>query len=196
MKIKIYIWLLVCCLTTAASALGSVSNQDDMDANHSVYDVCLLHYTDTTQTFTPTDSLALTNLCAKCPYTEGFVVFRARALYNEIYHVIENFTDECSTSNSSRFANKTSDERIEQQLQVEFYPNPNNGLFTIEMDVETDNLQIKVFDVAGKEIYNSYLKITNYNNTMRLDLKNGIYFVEIQSNSSHTKIIKKLVINN
>ncbi len=182
-------------IAPAASALAGVANQDDLDANHSVYDACLLHYSDTTQTFTPTDSAALTNLCAKCPYTEGFVVFRARALYNEIFHVIENFTDECG-SNNSRLAGKTNDENTEQLLKVELYPNPNNGLFTIEMDVETDDLQIKVLDVAGKEIFNGDLKIANYNNTMRLDLKNGIYFVEIQSHSTKTKTIKKLVINN
>ncbi len=40
------------------------------------------------------------------------------------------------------------------------------------------------------------LKITNYSNMMRLDFKNGIYFVEIQSQNTQTKTIKKLVINN
>ena len=195
MKYKIYILIFVCCLTQA-SALAAVANQDDMDENHQVYDVCLLHYQDTTQNFTPADSAALTNLCVKCPYTEGFVVFRARALYNEIYHVIENFEDICGSNNNSRFANKTADEITKEQLKVELYPNPNNGLFTIEMAEETDDLQIKILDVAGKEIFNGNLKITNYSNTMRLDLKNGIYFVEIQSQSTQTKTIKKLVINN
>jgi hypothetical protein len=76
------------------------------------------------------------------------------------------------------------------------YPNPNNGLFTIETDTQQDELKLTIRDVTGKEVYTTTLKIVNYNNSLYLQLKNGIYFVEIQSSTTQTKTIKKLIINN
>jgi hypothetical protein len=69
-------------------------------------------------------------------------------------------------------------------------------LFTIETDTQQDELNLIIRDVTGKEVYATTLKIVNYNNSLYLQLKNGIYFVEIQSSTPQTKTIKKLVINN
>jgi hypothetical protein len=141
--------------------------------------------------------VALATLCAKCPYTEGFVVFRARALFNVVYHTIEAFSDACNTASGSRLANTSStDEQASPLLHIELYPNPNNGLFTIETDTQQDELNLIIRDVTGKEVYATALKIVNYSNSLYLQLKNGIYFVEIQSSTTQTKTIKKLVINN
>jgi hypothetical protein len=90
----------------------------------------------------------------------------------------------------------STDEQGSPLLHIELYPNPNNGLFTIETDTQQDELNLIIRDVTGKEVYATGLKIVNYNNSLYLQLKNGIYFVEIQSSTSQTKTIKKLVINN
>jgi hypothetical protein len=181
-------------IAPAASALAAVANQDDMDDNHQVYNVCLLHYQDTTQTFTPTDSAALTHLCAKCPYTEGFVVFRARALYNEIFHVIENFTDECVANNNSRLAGKTNDEITEQLLKVELYPNPTSDKFSIVTETVDAELSIQILDVQGKVIFTDNVYVKNYETTVQTNLPNGIYIVSITDVLNSTKSVKKLVI--
>lgn len=181
-------------IAPAASALAAVANQDDMDENHQVYDVCLLHYRDTTQTFTPADSAALTHLCGKCPYTEGFVVFRARALYNEIYHVIENFADICDYNNSSRLANKTADEITGQQLKVELYPNPTNDKFSIVTETVDAQLSIQILDIQGKVIFTDNVYVKNYATTVQASLSNGVYIVSITDVISGTNTIKKLVV--
>ena len=181
-------------LNQAGYALAAVANQDALDNNHQTYNTCMLRYKDTTQTFTTADSINLISLCTKCPYTDGFVVFRARALYNIMYHTIEAFSDECNTSNSSRFANKTTDEFEQQSFKIELYPNPTSDKFSIITDSEDAQLSIQILDVQGKLIFTDTMYVKNYETTVKADLANGVYIVNIANTSNGTKTIKKLVV--
>jgi len=62
-----------------------------------------------------------------------------------------------------------------EQSQISIFPNPTNGIFTIN---GIDECIIKIVDIAGREVYNEY---TNKNNTA-IDISNlekGVYFVNI-----------------
>lgn len=76
----------------------------------------------------------------------------------------------------------------EADFDINVYPNPNDGNFTIIAPI---NSEIRVFDIMGKiiESFKSKFEISN----ISLLLQKGIYFIEIQTNKGQK--IEKIVIN-
>lgn len=61
------------------------------------------------------------------------------------------------------------------------YPNPTNGLLNININNYIGELQIKVYDLNGRQVYNQ--NVTNFNNTNAIDLESlstGIYVLKLQ----------------
>lgn len=86
-----------------------------------------------------------------------------------------------SYCNTASIYNNTLDD-----VQISFYPNPSNGIFTIKSNSIIN--QIKVIDLAGKEILVS--------NSKKFDLSNypkGLYFVSVLTDKNGT-ITKKIII--
>lgn len=81
------------------------------------------------------------------------------------------------------------------------YPNPTNGMLHIQMENEKlimqNDLLVKVFDIAGKEIYTSplapLLKERGLKGEVNLShLQNGIYFLQLSTGEQN--FIQKIVI--
>ena len=73
---------------------------------------------------------------------------------------------------------------------MSIYPNPTNGLFTINNKIKSN---IIITDLLGKEVY----KIYNHLGKIDIDLskeKSGLYF--IKSDTQNNYFIKKLILNN
>jgi hypothetical protein len=73
-------------------------------------------------------------------------------------------------------------------------PNPNKGIFSIQLSEVTDNYSVIIIDALGREIFNA-----EYNQTsdlvQNIQLENalsGMYFVTIQSKGA--QITKKIII--
>lgn len=183
-------------LSQASNALAAVSNQDDVDNNHQIYNTCMLHYKDRTQVFTAADSANLVVLCQKCPYTDGFVVFRARALYNLVFKTVEAFVDNCDNNAQNRLAATFTDEEddMAELLKVELYPNPANNKFTIVTDEAEVTLNVIISDVQGKKLQEATVNVENYEVGLQVNLPNGIYIVSIRNTTNYKTSIKKLVI--
>ena len=83
----------------------------------------------------------------------------------------------------------------EQQFQI--FPNPNNGMFTMQLNKEMHDLEIKVFDYLGKQVYSESFDGTfekGHRQQFRLNLKKkGIYFVQLLSDSSGFSVQKIVV---
>ena len=72
---------------------------------------------------------------------------------------------------------------------ISVYPNPNNGIFTVET---SENTSMDVFDVYGKLVYSATL--TNLRNKVDLNsFSSGIYTIKFTSNGQ--SVIKKIVLN-
>ena len=68
--------------------------------------------------------------------------------------------------------------------EINFYPNPNNGTFTlILVGLESENIEYKIIDIQGKNIITDYTTITNGLNKIEIstNLKAGLYFIEFDN---------------
>ncbi|WP_339838976.1 reprolysin-like metallopeptidase [uncultured Flavobacterium sp.] len=75
------------------------------------------------------------------------------------------------------------------------YPNPNNGNFTVQFNSEsTNNINISVHDLRGREVYsNAYKNNGLFNQTLNLNnIMSGIYLVTVQDGSR--KEVKKIIV--
>ena len=73
---------------------------------------------------------------------------------------------------------------------LKVYPNPNNGLFTLEVQNKTaTDLNITVSNIQGQEVYRNFVKsVINHNENINLsDFGNGLYFLKV--NEKVTKLI-------
>lgn len=62
--------------------------------------------------------------------------------------------------------------------KLKLLPNPNNGVFSIDLPTNTDKAQVLVFDISGKEVYSN----PTYSSGSQIELKNlsgGFYFAKV-----------------
>ena len=170
------------------------------------------------QDLTLLENIQLLLLAYQCPFTDGQVVYNARALYNLVNQTIVVYNDfNCANRGFSFRANNDSavnqlsnDEELllnqlitnEKETKLKFkqinnyiiYPNP----AIIEVNILRNNssnetLQISILDINGKVLLNK--TIINQNNITKLNLNliEGVYVVNI-TNSNGEKTTNKLVI--
>ena len=74
------------------------------------------------------------------------------------------------------------------------YPNPNKGIFSIQLTEVTDNYSVIIIDALGREIFNAeYNQTSDLVQNIELDnALSGMYFVTIQSKGA--QITKKIII--
>jgi hypothetical protein len=89
------------------------------------------------------------------------------------------------------------DETAVKEPAFRLFPNPNSGQFTIVLNKEMRNPEIRVIDYLGKLVYSESFKGTfkkGHRQYFRLDLKRkGIYFVQLRSESTNLAVQKILV---
>ncbi len=84
---------------------------------------------------------------------------------------------------------------ITNNKQIQIYPNPNQGRFTISISkISNDNLEIILVDILGNKI-KIFDNETDLNIPISIDyLQNGVYFLKINQEGNHYEI--KVIINN
>lgn len=75
---------------------------------------------------------------------------------------------------------------------VTIYPNPTNGLFTIDTNGQFELKKIKIFSLESKLIYEAEV-INNSMYEVDFNPPKGIYFVELSTSDQH-KIFRKLIV--
>jgi uncharacterized delta-60 repeat protein len=78
---------------------------------------------------------------------------------------------------------------------LEIYPNPNNGTFTISPKIVKDEtFNIEIFNQLGAMVYNSRhdFKMSNNDMSLKLSEPKGIYFIRVSNGI--TQIVKKIVL--
>ncbi len=79
--------------------------------------------------------------------------------------------------------------------QVNIYPNPNNGVFTISADMITDEQKTDIIltDLTGRIVYKTQLDAKSNSTLININnLEKGTYFVEISN--SQARAVKKIIV--
>jgi hypothetical protein len=196
----------------ATSLLSGFNPATNIEQNYKTYyDISKKYYSLTPLTFI--DKLNLLILCYQCPFTDGTVVYEARALYNQIYQTTEQYNDNNCVPlgyvwGRTTGANGNENSDLEQELishekamkqkftltpVYELYPNPAQNEVSIYALNNSGKLDVTIQDVSGKILLQKTIN-TNVNGTiLELNLLNGIYFVNL-INETGNKTVKKLVI--
>ena len=172
-------------IAAAQSQLAALTTTNSVENNYKAY--YNLYIKLKIATFNSADSSVLLNLCNQCPYTDGGVVYQARALYNIMNNSYSNFNDNCNLSVGSRlFDNIVKDDTdVNVLIKTKLYPNPNNGEFTIEVNKQTEgNIEeITIYDLGGKILYTNLESGSSIK--VNTKLLKGSYLVKVRlSNNS------------
>ena len=80
----------------------------------------------------------------------------------------------------------------QMDLIVSLYPNPNNGMFTVDMKGNKNTATIKVFNIVGETIKTFYYSARNNVNIDLSSEPKGMYYVQIYTTGKTTT--KKIII--
>lgn len=150
------------------------------------------------------DSLVLIGIANMCPYTDGAVVFQARALYNIIYKGFYRYQDNCSSEPLAKTANTNpqieEEKEINVVLKTTLFPNPNDGNFVLRINssaflgTEKQNVEIIIFDITGKEVIKEN-RILDDGEEIKMSnsLLNGTYLVKVKLKDGSTDIHRLLI---
>jgi len=82
-----------------------------------------------------------------------------------------------------------------KNIEFNVFPNPSTGSFSYLLEAENGNYELNITDLSGRSIYSKQIESKSgklYGTVNEVQLKSGIYFVEIVSEKG--KWVKKLVI--
>ncbi|MCI4666612.1 MAG: PDZ domain-containing protein [Bacteroidia bacterium] len=116
-----------------------------------------------------------------------------RELRRELEELVRNSSDRRKAERLVRFMNEPS---LEMDL-FQFYPNPNNGRFTLRFRPEDrGDLQIRIYNLQGKEVYLEYIQDFRgeYNKEINIskNAPRGTYFLQLTQGDRG--MVKRIVV--
>lgn len=134
-------------------------------------------------------------IAEKCPFSDGTVIYQARALYSLLFDNYEIFQDNCEIEILSKSMILANEDSI-PVTSLQLYPNPTtNELFIRFENKEISQIELRVIDVNGKIIMSDPKLVVNDGLTkLSLDLEQGIYFVYIYGNQLDERYVEKIVV--
>ena len=87
-------------------------------------------------------------------------------------------------------------EKLNSDLYLNIFPNPNNGIFNVFFEKTNVASQINIYDFSGKNIYSEKIPINSerVNIYLKKELSNGIYFIKwVLSDGQFTT--RKIIVN-
>ncbi|HEX8514777.1 MAG TPA: T9SS type A sorting domain-containing protein [Bacteroidia bacterium] len=130
-------------------------------------------------------------MAAKCPYSDGYAVYQARAILSH-YDTTE-FRNECE---NIYFGSERAMSAPEAISDFRLFPNPNNGTMNFEYSMNENSEGIfEIFDLSGKLVTAISLSAGEEKQIVidENQLNSGIYFYKVKINGE-LKTSNKLVI--
>jgi glutathionyl-hydroquinone reductase len=205
-------------LALAQSLIAAFSPTTNIENNYKTFYTLQRAYLQN-QDLTMLQNIQLLLLAYQCPFTDGAIVYNARALYGLANMVSIDYNDTyCAqlgfsfkTNNSDSIGNtvisdqlytelirneKVSKETFKNKTNYFLFPNPaKDELFVNSANTENELIQLEILDANAKTIAKQVVSINNYLGKLNLNLINGIYTVKITTKQG-TYEYKKLIISN
>jgi hypothetical protein len=189
-------------LPAASAMLQSLTPANFVETNYKNFYNIYLSTKDST--YSNTDSLNLANLCYLCPYTNGGVVYQARALYHNLYNCYKTYNDNCGNNNINnrvappRFAKDEVNSGYRYvDIQSKLFPNPNPGEFEIYISDPDEKMpvEVKIYDMAGREVFDAGRKLPQAGGHFRVktDLNNGTFVVKAKFSNGKINVHKLVI---
>ncbi len=184
-------------LILGSEKVANLAPQDNIETNYKLF--YEIYNTSFYDSITPTDSLNLVTLVNGCPFTDGAIVYQARALYNTLFNTTLVFEDYCPANMGEKSLIQTEENSIhemeENKFEVLIYPNPTTGKISIvSTNPNGGELLIEVKDITGKVIYHSMFYVNEVHSEFYLDVDPGTYFVTIINSISKMNTVKKITV--
>ncbi len=78
---------------------------------------------------------------------------------------------------------------------IKIFPNPSSNNFNIQFNKDYENIDIKIIDLAGRNVYSEKTNISNNNDMVNINIENlpkGIYMINIKTEKEY--FLEKLII--
>ncbi len=179
----------------AVSVNATMIPQTQIELNHQmVNDIYAELMTGDSSTISQRTTLAA--IAEQCPLTGGNAVYRARTLLSLIEDEVLFYEDSCNVASASRIASPyTSSEPAAVQTNFELYPNPNNGVMTLNYVVEEgQTASFALFDMTGRAV--TQFRLPSTQQTLTLDqtaLSAGMYYYAYYVNGALMKSEKVII---
>ncbi len=178
-------------ITSAETKTNGLVPQNTIEQNYKTFfEIYMKQQTDTVSY---NDSVNIVALALGCPFTDGEVVYQARALYNSIYMTNVIFEDNCSVESREFNLNQKPVVKNQKPSIYKVYPNPSTGEFVVELNSEElAPFSVRIADMQNRTIYTE----TSFNKLLKLnaDVENGAYMLHITNIKTNVTVIQKLVI--
>jgi hypothetical protein len=176
------------------ASIADVSDADGIIANY-------LHfyqlYMSCKDSVAGNDSADLAALAGLCPYTNGAVIYQARALYSMRFSDPGFWNDDdCMPPmpEESPASVKSKQSDLYSQAYT-LYPNPTPGSFVLQQKISDDcAVTVKIFDVAGKQVYSGAPQFSSGKGKVDMgEAAVGLYLLQLTETNGAVYIIKFMV---
>ena len=75
------------------------------------------------------------------------------------------------------------------------YPNPSNGEITLTLPENQTNIELFVYDVSGRIVFNVNELSSQITIDIKKNLSAGVYFIEMRNKEGKLGNIKQLILN-
>jgi hypothetical protein len=144
---------------------------------------------------TPTQMAMLRAIANKCTYMDGDAVYQARAMLAG-YEPLAVYADDCGHSHHDERQSDANKGDTVQNISLNIYPNPNNGNFTIEYHLNTNQTgKVTLYTAIGQEVGEYSLTLSEGKMNIRNpELTNGVYIYKLCTNDNSIKVGKVIII--
>lgn len=176
--------------------LNTLTPHNSIEANYINYYKVYSHYKDST--YAVADSIMLKTLVDGCLVRDGMAVSYARTLYSILYGDYTVYNDFCFDGKADKNSNNIkSIENQKEVFELEIYPNPNNGTFTLQFKGQNtviEKVTINIYNVMGHKLYNYDLYIKDNIAILNTQLSSGIYYFSVKDANDNLYPSKRIVV--
>lgn len=177
----------------AENQMTSILTSDLVEYNYKLFYELSLAYMN--GAFSPQDSIELVTLATSCPETNGNVVYQARGLFNAIYSTAEIFEASCAPSEVKSMMIQSASNQ-QNAVEIELYPNPNKGEFTVKLPTDLGIVTIQIKDMTGKVLSSTTYQTNEQLIHVKSNLNSGMYYIEISNDLNQLIYLDKFMILN